>query len=267
MQNSFTRYGFLAILCYVLLVTVPAVAGAQIIQGQDVTYDFTRPDLVKDRMEYSDHDRLGLSPKGLGWEGDENHIVSDAWFQTTEPIALGYAWTPTSGVTIHAHIDVDFAHIGVYSLGTLYVRYSPDAKNWSSWQVLEGSSRPDKSKRTHDYEGQIVIPQRVRKSYYALLQTFYKANPKMVGDEEEAVRWIVKNDPHYFEKTIPFVGYIQFLFESSLLGGQHIKSMHNLVIWTLPGLHMASQRELQQDPKKPVLPWQYRAQPLLQDSK
>jgi len=260
MRRNVTQVVVAAAFCCVLLLAGPAIAGAQIIMGEEIKFDFTKPETLKERLDYSDHDKLALSEKGLGWEAKEGQILSSAWFQTTAPIPLGYAWTPTAGVTIHAHLDVDFPYIGANSLGVLYVRYSPDTKNWSAWQALEGDRRPDKSRLTHDYSGAVIIPQRDRTPYYALLQEFYKLHPESAGDEEDAVRWIVKNDPHYFEKTLPFVGYIQFLFESPLHGGEHLKSMHNLVIWTLPGIHTRSKREREYDAKKPS-PWQYRATP------
>ncbi|MCW3052148.1 MAG: hypothetical protein JWN14_1318, partial [Chthonomonadales bacterium] len=96
----------------VLLLASPVIAGAQIIMGEELKFDFTKPETLKDRMEYSDHGKLALSEKGLGWDAKERQILKNAWFQTTEPIPLGYAWTPTAGVTIHAHLDVDFPYVG-----------------------------------------------------------------------------------------------------------------------------------------------------------
>ena len=76
------------------------------------------------------------------------------------------------------------------------------------------------------------------------------------------VRWIVQKDARYFDKTLPFIGYVQFLFETPLTGGQHLTSLHCDLFWSLPGLHVASKRE--RDAQKNNAPrplWRYRAAP------
>ena len=34
--------------------------------------------------------------------------------------------------------------------------------------------------------------------------------------------WIVKKDPKFFERESPFIGYVEFLLETSVHGGQRV---------------------------------------------
>ncbi len=237
-----------------------AGARAQIIQGEEFVLDFTHPDTLKGRVE-TFPEALKFSEKGLGYDAEANRLLNRTRFQTTEPIALGFAWTPTSAVTIHASLNTDFEYIGAYSLGRLYARYSPDTTHWSSWQNIMSDKRADKSALTHTYQGQLIVPDVERLPYFDLLEQFYKAQPEQTGDEEAAVRWLVKKDARYFEKTLPFIGYIQVLFETPLEGGRHLKSLQCNLIWSLPGLHRASRRERDAQKNNTSLPWSYRAAP------
>src|SRR5215469_14971907 len=94
--------GLGGLLLFGLIFSLAGRAHAQIIDDQPYDLDFTKPESLQGRLEYSDHDKLTLSAKGLGWDTGETRpspssgLLPHAWFQTTEPIALGLAWTPTA---------------------------------------------------------------------------------------------------------------------------------------------------------------------------
>jgi hypothetical protein len=57
------------------------------------------------------------------------------------------------------------------------------------------------------------------------------------SDEEAAVRWILQKQPDFFEKNLPFVGYVQFRMEGSMPGSQRIKKIRMQLDWMVGGLH------------------------------
>ena len=185
MNTQGLRRGLLCLAWLALALTWNMGARAQIMQGESFDLDFTHPDLLKGRVE-TFPEALTFSAAGLGYDADANRLLARTRFQTTEPIALGFAWTPTASVAIRARLNTDFEFIGAYALGQLYARYSPDAAHWSSWQNLTGDKRADKAARTHAYAGQLIVPDVERAPYFDLLQQFYKAQAEQAGDEEAA---------------------------------------------------------------------------------
>ena len=57
------------------------------------------------------------------------------------------------------------------------------------------------------------------------------------NDEEAAVKWILEKQPDFFEKQIPFIGYVEFMHEAPLYGGQRIRSLEASVFYGMGGLH------------------------------
>ena len=58
------------------------------------------------------------------------------------------------------------------------------------------------------------------------------------SDEEAAVKWILKEkNPNFLEEDIPFVGYLQFRYESSLRGGERLKGIKINASYGVGGLH------------------------------
>jgi len=240
-DSSNLRRFLLWLACTALALVHGAAAEAQVIEIGAFDLDFTHPDTVKGRVETFPTD-LKMSTKGLGYDEQTPATLPVMHFLTTQPTALGSGWTTVSNVTIHARLKVDFKDNGMYALGNLYLRYSPDAVHWSTWQNTTGGTRAHKASLVHTYEGRLSVPDIEQEPYFDLLKQFYKAEPEQTGNEQAAVRWITKRDAHYFEKTLPFIGYIDFLFETSLNSGQHIKSLHCAVIWSYPGLYSGPAR-------------------------
>ncbi len=74
----------------------------------------------------------------------------------------------------------------------------------------------------------LEIPRSTRASYEQLLSSFAQTNPPRPKFQEDAVRWILAQDPDYFQKEIPFVGYVQFLIEANV--GRSPRRLKNVVI-------------------------------------
>jgi hypothetical protein len=120
------------------------------------------------------------------------------------------------------------------------VRYSPDLKHWSSWQCLqraEAQSNEEKKNPGRYYSGTIRVPCRERSEYGRLLSQYSTLDVPWKSDEEAAVRWMLERDPESFSKQIPFIGYIEFLFEGGFHGGQRIQSLRAEVSYAMGGMH------------------------------
>lgn len=56
------------------------------------------------------------------------------------------------------------------------------------------------------------------------------------SDEDEFCRWWTQH-PDYFSKERPFVGYVQFLLETSFKGSQRLTRFEADVDWSVGGMH------------------------------
>jgi hypothetical protein len=77
------------------------------------------------------------------------------------------------------------------------------------------------------------------------------------------VRWILSREPDFFEKQLPFIGYVQFRFEAQFHGGQRIRSLRAEVSYVMSGMYVEPKdedsiqraRETLRDP----IPWRFEA--------
>ena len=205
---------------YLTSIRLASPVSATMIGRKEVVLDFTKPDEIKKSAKWSPVDKLSLFPDGLGWEGPENHS-RDMWIESV-PVAVGWSWRPTRTVSVKGEV----LPVKIVSrAGQLYARYSPDMKNWSSWQCLQ--RRASQSKQYPDpwFSCMLRVPYRESKPYRELLRQYWRLDVPWSSDEEAAVRWILQSDPQFFENCMPFIGYVQFLFEISLRGGQKIEKI------------------------------------------
>jgi len=125
----------------------------------------------------------------------------------------------------------------------MFVRFSPDARNWSNWQVLVRQAprdRPDPKDRadaTPHYVGRLAVPRRDTERYDEYLRQYRALDVPWTSDEEAAVKWILEQEPDFFERALPFVGYVQFLYEARPYGGQRLKALRFEMGWTVSGIH------------------------------
>jgi len=114
----------------------------------------------------------------------------------------------------------------------VFARYSPDCKHWSSWQVLP---RDDKETRTGVFKGDLSVPNREYQKYRHYFDKYCDEEHESSPDQEAVVRWILQREPTFFGHTLPFIGYIEFLFEGSMLGPWRMKRFEAEVVWEVSG--------------------------------
>ena len=157
---------------------------------------------------------MKLGPHGLVNEALGSLL--DFQLQTTESLAIGYSWRTVRSASIRATLSpaasLFTSVIGqTYTprAGQMFARYSPGTKHWSTWQVLTTSSID----RGYRFEGDLTVAQQDYDEYGKLFLKWMKLDVPWASDEEACVKWILKSQPDFFAKHIPFIGYVQFLYE------------------------------------------------------
>jgi hypothetical protein len=195
-------------------------------------------DLVKDKqaakkMTWAEPEHFRVDAKGLGW-GKKGDGGSREFSLQTEPLGLGLSWRPTTYASITATLAGDF------NPGDLYVRYSADRKHWTTWQCLHRDGT-----QPHVFQGLVSVPNRERNRYDELRMTFRRSKDVVwCCDEEAFAQELTKDDPAFFQKSTPFVGYVQFLYETRLRAGDRIESINIGAVWSVGGKSV-----LPKDPK------------------
>jgi hypothetical protein len=225
-----TASNIIVTICFISL--LPAWhAYAAVPVGTKFVLDLTKPsESAKKAIWHSPSKNVKLTEKGLTLDAAGN-ACPEVWIQTTEPIGVGACWRPAQSVSIRAQVDPPTR------TGELYARYSADALHWSDWQYLALKTPIDQNEPKQQYSGRLGIPRRQRQRYQELLMTYWKMDVPWASDEEGAVKWILENDPNFFEKPAPFIGYVQFLYELSLKGAHPIKTLTFDISYGAGGMH------------------------------
>jgi hypothetical protein len=239
-------------------------SAASILGLQTLELNFKNQDEVSAKARWSNKDKLNLTSQGIGTSGDPA-VVVDFAIETRGAFAVGYSWRPIQSANISVEISPPRKTLSlangqtfVPSAGSLYVRYSPDAKHWSSWQVIELNKGTQKNDGSWKFDGQIGIPQKERKSYQDLLEQYHRMDVQWTSDEEAAVKWILNKDPNFFSRQIPFIGYLQFLFETTLNGGQRIEKIKIDVGYGVSGLSTIPKDKHAEEGRN--MPWRFRSE-------
>ena len=197
---------------------------AQMMGARQFVLDFTNSASVKSMATWSDQIEVGKM--GLGWAGPTN-AGQDVWIETV-PQGVGWSWRSVDAVVVRAEIippgKFEILHDATHNQvtfpdGQLYARCSSDKKHWSSWQNLEMEQPTLQENARQLYRGTIRIPYRDQTRYEEYLRKFDS------DDEEALAKWIIQHDPSFFEKQMPFVGYVQFLFETQMKGGAYLEAI------------------------------------------
>lgn len=214
----------------VLATSTPVIAVVN--AGQEVVLDFTQTDKIKQFARWTAECRIDSTRDGLGWDGPAN-AGCDVVIETVKPIAVGWSWHPVTTVNIETEVipagkftfrgssGVSFPH----AASAVYARYSPDGKHWSTWQTLMAQVPRDKERPRLWIRGRLRVPHKARKRYTELLREFSGTERPIGVDEEAAVRWILEKQPDFFEHELPFIGYIEFLYETFIKGNQRLKQL------------------------------------------
>ena len=165
-------------------------------------------------------------------------------------MAIGKSWRPAYSAHIEAEVEpckknikLDNGQVYKPGAGLVFVRYSSDKKNWSSWQAMQYKRTKDKSQEKYEYTCFVSIPESNRQEYKGYVQKYMKMDVPWKSDEEAVVKWILESDPDFFKKTIPFIGYLQFMYQTSLFGGHRISRIHATAHWGFGGMHSPARDE------------------------
>jgi len=90
-----------------------------------------------------------------------------------------------------------------------------------------------------DLPADVGIPERELRQYQGYLEQYSKLDVPWTSDEEAAVRWILKQQPDFFERSLPFIGYIEFLFDAPFYEGWRIKRFEAHTSYGMSGLSAA----------------------------
>ncbi len=242
-------YSTAAITVLLNLLISPALAS--ILDFKELDIDFTDSADAAAKAAWSEPEVLTITTGGLGWDG-EPASLRDGWIKTV-PMAMGLSWRTPSAVSVRVSIHpeilditLDNGQISTPYAGDVYVRYSPDTVHWSTWQVLqpdEPQTSPEIQNPGRHFSGTLRVPYIEMVEYRHLLYKYAELDVQWKSDEEAAVRWILASDPAFFTKQIPFIGYIEFLYEGSFHGGQRITSFRAEVTCGMSGLHYAPEND------------------------
>lgn len=258
----------------ILVCLLASFSRASILEFKSISIDFTDSTGAVAKAVWSEPDKLTVTTNGLGWDG-EAASLRDGWIQT-HPLALGLSWRPPFAISIRVSIHPKPAEIVLNSgqkttpdAGDVYVRYSPDAKHWSSWQVLQRSepqSHTEKQNPGRHFSGIIRVPYVEREEYGKLISDYARLDVPWKSDEDAAVRWILQTQPDFFAKHLPFIGYVEFRYEGGFYGGQRITSYKADVSYGMSGMHSAPKnKDTYKD--RDSRPWSFKAEVKKQKAK
>jgi hypothetical protein len=141
--------------------------------------------------------------------------------------------------------------------GDVYARYSADRTHWSSWQVLQqgaaGTWNPEPGRH---YYCTMQVPLLERESYNGYSSEYMEMDVPWRSDEYALCRWIEDEHPGFFLENIPFIGYVEFLYEASFRGGRRLESFTAEIAYAVSGLHCPPEDDsVYQD--RDLLPWSF----------
>lgn len=238
-----------------------AQLAASILDMKELTIDFTNEQDVIEKAIWFPAEKVNAGAKGLGWDGESN-ASRDGWIHT-KPLAVGLSWRAPSSVSLRVEIAPAPVEITLPNgqkttpwVGEAFARYSPDGVHWSTWQAL---SRDDKKPEVRSFVGVLGVPQRERRQYGEYLAEYSKLDVPWKSDEEAAVAWILKRTPDFFGRSLPFIGYVEFLFEFPFQGGQRLASLKATAACGMSGLHYPPKDEAAFKDRQ-NLPWRFKGE-------
>lgn len=263
-----------AILAIGLAGVIASSADASILDFKSLAIDFTNASDAGAKATWAEPDKMNVATNGLGWD-EENASSRDGWIQTI-PLALGVSWRPPYAVSVRVSIHPKLTEFALNSgqksppySGNVYVRYSSDLQHWSTWHVLqpcEPQSSAEKQNPGRHFSGAMRIPFVEREEYSRLISEYSRLDVPWKSDEDATVRWIIENNPDFFVRQLPFMGYIQFRYEAGFHGGQRITSLKADVLYGMSGIHSAPKdKDAYND--RDSRPWSFKAEQIKQEKK
>jgi hypothetical protein len=181
----------LVALAVALCVTSPSWAGLHVLSDFDI--DFT-----KDKV-----------PAGTTWSHDF-HLTKEGLASSPRQKAEDAAWIQTGTIVVGREGDCPTTFdVSIFLKRTEpkcrrptgFVRYGCDGRHWSTWYMMENNNGGVK------YKCWLTLPRAAQEKFLALTLT------RQNDSYDELCRWIAREHPDFFEREIPFIGYVQFRFE------------------------------------------------------
>ena len=220
---------FLVLLGWLFLSAISVQA--QLFSSDTAKIQFA-PNKVPDGVTWSPS--VLLTEGGLFSEKLPPNMSSEVWIQS-QPISAGMSWRPPTSSMIRLDVEAgaeDFTYLHAY------FRYSCDRVHWSTWYNLP-TLKPQNGIAGSVYEGSLSIPRMAQEAYYANMKKWWKTDPAWSSDEHELCVWIVSQDPDFFSREFPFIGYVQVRIEGETRGVQ-LKSLSIKVSSGVSGLSSLS---------------------------
>ncbi len=220
-----------------LLIGCCGVTHAGILGIQSVDVDLTKPDVAKQKADWSP--KLDCTTAGLGFDGETN-TSRDGWMMT-RPLGIGTSWRPTTGAGLRVRLSplrekITLPNGMVSQPGNpaVFARYGCDGEHWSDWQPLKETGPAEGSIQ---YEGMLRVTSQDRERYSEALQEYVRRDDVPWSCDEEAFcKTLVEQDRKYFAKQRPFIGYVQFLVEDNFPGQQRLAAFHADISWAVGGI-------------------------------
>ena len=244
-----------------LIASANAAMGV-VIDSRTIEIDLTDTNAAS-QCEWVPADRFAITKKGLGWDGVSDGQHTEGGEILTHPVGVGYWHRPTTSVDVRAELspgpqkltDND-GHSYYADPGHMYARHSPDRQHWSSWQALTLLSRTNRV-----YEGELATPYRERYSLFERLRLEYaqRDDAPWPDDDEAAVRWIVSWNPDFFATNLPFIGYVQLLFEGPFPPGRRFKTFKAVLSYSVGGLGFdpTDDDHIKLSEEELMMPWRF----------
>jgi hypothetical protein len=205
---------------------------ASILSGGEEKLIFA-PEKIQKGVSWSD--KFSLKETGLETKQLPTNQSQDVWLQT-HPFPIGLSWRPPIGANFNVYLEGSSDGRNPVSPvdPQIFIRYSSDKINWSTWYYLGKSAQKEKS---GGYEGGIWLPSSASEKYRSLMRDWWKTDPVWSSDETEFCEWLLKKEPDFFAKEMPFIGYVQVRFEQlSVNPSLNLKSMTVRYMWGVGGL-------------------------------
>lgn len=212
----------------VSLVLLSAITVQGDLSYSDTTKIQFAPTKVSEGVTWSPS--LSLTDGGLLAEKLPPNMSAEVWVQS-QPVSAGMSWRPPTAATIRVQVEAgaeDFTYLNAY------FRYSCDRTHWSTWYDLP-SLKANNAIAGSVYENSLSLPRMAHEAYYAKMQEWWKTNPSWSSDEHELCVWIANQDPDFFARELPFIGYVQVRIEGETKGAQ-LKSLSIKVSAGVSGL-------------------------------
>lgn len=245
--------------CWVWLVPM---ASTELTSVKDIEFDLTNSETAVKQLRWNDASTVKVTEKGLYWDGPSDRR-RDVRIESINPIAVGWSWRTVSWVGITVHVD-SIGPIDFYSAArdaahaSLLLRYSCDRKNWTDWAPLDPQAAGASAKSPSRIAGTIDVPKAEFEAYQALITRYTHLDVPWPSDEEAAAKWILQQDPKYFERHKPFVGYLQFAVATRLAGSTPIRSISVHIVCQAGGMHMPPKDKSTYEGRM-ELPWRFTA--------